>query len=91
MTWVAANNVVTSLLKEHDFFIVYFIFFLPLNYVTFQSGRKNIIKKNLDYTFAHKNLKKPPQKVAYLWQPRLPKTAQNFISVLKIILSNHLW
>ena len=40
--------------------------------------------------FSHKKLKKPPPKVAYLWQlggffslqNRLPKTAQNFISVL---------
>ena len=46
---------------------------------------------------SHKNWKKPPQKVAYLWQlvvfflslqRRLPKTAQNFISVLWILLYN---
>ena len=45
--------------------------------------------KKIKKKFAHKKLKKPPQKVAYLWQlggfflqPQLPKTAQNFISVL---------
>ena len=63
----------------------FLILLLALYYVTFQYGRKTF----LDFFFAHKKLKKPPQKVAYLWQlgvlslqPRLPKTAQNLISVL---------
>ena len=35
---------------------------------TFQCGRKNIFKNIFLNFFAHKKLKKPPQKVAYLWQ-----------------------
>ena len=35
---------------------------------TFQCGRKNIFKNIFFNIFAHKKLKKPPQKVAYLWQ-----------------------
>ena len=42
--------------------------------------------KIFEFFFVHKKLKKPPQKVAYLWQLgdffSLPKTAQNFISCL---------
>jgi hypothetical protein len=41
------------------FFKNFLIFFLALYYVTFQCRRYNILKKKL---------KKPPQKVAYLWQ-----------------------
>ena len=56
----------------------------------FSADTKIFSYKILKNIFAHKKLKKPPQKVAYLWQleaffslePRLPKTAQNFISVL---------
>ena len=40
----------------------------PVYYVTFQCGRKNIFRKILNIFFAHKKLKKTPQKVAYLWQ-----------------------
>ena len=56
--------------------------------------------KDLKKSFANKKLKRSSKKVAYLWQlgffflslqPRLPKTAQNFISVLQILLSNDLW
>jgi hypothetical protein len=71
---------------------------LALYYVTFQCGcliifRKIKKKKKLPTKSLKKHLKKlkkPTQKVSYLWQlrgffslqPRLPKTAQNFISVL---------
>ena len=41
---------------------------MPLCYVTFQRGCENVLKKKWNVVFAHKNLKKPPQKVAYLWQ-----------------------
>ena len=50
-----------------------------------------------DFFFAHKKLKKNPKSSILMavgrffsQQPWLPKTAQNFISVLKILLSNHL-
>ena len=58
-----------------------------------------VFLKKIKLIFDLENIKKPPQKVAYLWQlglffslqPRLPKTAQNFISVLSILLCNHLF
>ena len=67
-------------------FVIIFLHF-SLLYVTFQCGRK----KSLDFFlifFAHKKLKKPSQKVAYLWQLgvlfslRLPKTDKKLNSVL---------
>ena len=48
--------------------IIFLILVLILYYVTFQCGRKNIFRKILRIYFAHKKLKKAPQKVAYLWQ-----------------------
>ena len=42
------------------------IFFLTFFYATFQCGRYNVFKQLLFYFFAHKKLKKSPQKVAYL-------------------------
>ena len=56
----------------------------------FSVQMQKYLKKKFRFFFAHKKLKKPPQKVAHLWQlgdffslqPHLPKTAQNFISVL---------
>ncbi len=56
---------------------------------TFQCGRKNIFKNIFFNFFAHKKLKKPPQKVAYLWQlgvfflcspacPKQPRTSFPF-------------
>jgi hypothetical protein len=57
--------------------------------VTFQCERKNIFRKISKISFTHKKLKKPPKKVAYLWQfgfffsaAQLQQTAKNFISVL---------
>ena len=41
---------------------------LALYNVTFQCGCKNIFRNFLKISFAHKKLKKPPEKVAYLWQ-----------------------
>ena len=41
---------------------------LALYYVTFQCGPRNIFRKIKKKIFAHKKLKKTPQKVAYLWQ-----------------------
>ena len=77
-----------------EFFHILFSFFLCNILVRML---KNIFFK-LKMLFAHKKLKKPPQKVAYLRQlgvffsvqPRLPKTIQNFKSVLYILLSNRL-
>ena len=42
--------------------------FLALYYVTFLCGHKYIFRKISKRKFVHKKLKKPPQKVAYLWQ-----------------------
>ena len=57
----------------------------------FSADAKIFFKKIKKCFFAHKKLKKSPQKVAYIWQlgggffsaaPRLPKTTQNFFSGL---------
>ena len=52
-------------------------------------------KKILLNFFVHKNIKKLPSKVAYLWQfgffslqPRLPKTAQDRIFILEFTWDN---
>ena len=61
----------------------------------------NLLVRTLQYFlkklnfFDDENIKKLTSKVAYLWQffslqPRLPKTAQNWISVKKILVSNDL-
>jgi flagellar biosynthesis protein FlhB len=74
---------VCSLFLVYNYFPINFLILLLAIYdLNFQCGRK--------ISFAHKKLKKPLEKVAYLWQlgrffslqPRLPKTAQNFIFVL---------
>ena len=44
------------------------VLLLALYNVTFHCRRKNIFRKCLKISFAHKKLKKPPEKVAYLWQ-----------------------
>ena len=41
---------------------------VALCYVTSQCGRKNIFREIKKKKNAHKKLKKPPKKVAYLWQ-----------------------
>ena len=66
-----------------------FLCFLALHYVTISADAKIFLEKFWIF-FAHKKLKKTPQKVAYLQplgvffslQPQLPKSAQNFIFVI---------
>ena len=72
------------------FSIAYFlIHLLALYNVIFQCKHKNIFRKFLKISFAHKKLKKPPEKVAYLWQlggfflcspdcPKQPRTSFPF-------------
>jgi hypothetical protein len=74
---------------------------LALYYVTFQCRRKNIFRKILNIFFAHKKLKKPPQKAAYLWQfgffflcspacPKQPRPSSIQPSVVESVAAWHL-
>jgi hypothetical protein len=56
------------------FFHSLFFFFLPLNYVTFQSGRKNIIKKKFRLHFCPQKFEKATPKSCLLMAA---PTAQN--------------
>ena len=62
------SELVCSLFLNYIYFLKnFFISFLALYYVTFQCRHYNIFKF-FKIFFALKKLKKPPQKVAYLWQ-----------------------
>ena len=71
-------------------------YFLPFFYATFQCGRYNVFKFFL-FFLTTKSWKNHSKKLLIIGpdpffslQPQLPKTAQNFISVLYILLPNRL-